>query len=95
MGLLDIFNGSKSELIRVGSKEGEQITKRAGAFNTSQIHAQGVPGQEAPGFGKINNEFIASKPEEAYNLGYKKQKGMSELDLDGLAPNKYSDNLPK
>lgn len=88
MGLLDKFNESDSELIRVGTKEGEQVTKRAGAFNTSQIHAQGKPGEEAPGFGKINNEFIASTPEEAYNLGYKKNKGMSEIDLDGATPEK-------
>jgi len=74
--------------------QGETPATRAGALNTSQMHAQGNLGEEAPGFGRINNEFIAASPQEATNLNYKNTAGYSELDLDGNTPNKYTDNLP-
>lgn len=75
--------------------QGETPKIRAGALNTSQMHAQGNIGQEAAGFGRINNDFIASTPQEASNLNYKITRDYSELDLNGKTPNKYTDNLPK
>jgi len=67
---------------------------RAGALNTSQMHAQGNIGEEAAGFGRISNEFIASTPQEATSLEYKVAGEYSQLDLNGQTPDKYTDNLP-
>lgn len=94
MGLIDIFNASDSSQIKPGSKEGEQIEKRSGAFNSSQMHAQGNFGQEAEGFGKVNKGFVAKNQEEATNVKYKTTGEYSEFDLDGKTPSKYTDNLP-
>lgn len=74
--------------------DGATPITRAGAQNTSQMHAQGSMGDEAPGFGVINSGFIASSPVEATNLGYKTGE-YSKLDLDGGTPGKYSDNIPQ
>lgn len=75
--------------------DGETPQTRAGALNTSQMHAQGNMGDEAPGFGRINNDFIASTPQEATNLNYKLAGEYSQLDLNGQTPDKYTDNLPR
>lgn len=95
MGLLDKFNQSESNQIRKGTREGKSVAHRAGASSTSQIHAQGNIGEEAPGFGKVGAGFIASTPEEASNLSYKKGKSFSDLDLDGVTPEKYENNKPR
>ena len=95
MGILDKFNQSESNQIRKGTREGKSVTHRAGSWSTSQIHAQGNIGEEAPGFGKVNAGFIASTPEEASNLSYKKGRSFSDLDLDGGTPEKYENNQPR
>ena len=82
MGLLEKLKSGPTRNNQ--SLENQTPATRAGAFNTSQMHAQGSMGDEAPGFGKINNEFIASNPIEASNLKFKNSKSYSELDLDGL-----------
>ena len=84
MGIL----GNQLEGSKLGLK-GEVPTTRAGALPTSQMHAQGDFGAEAPGFGKIDKGFVAATPQEATNAGYKQSKEYSQLDLDGQAPTKY------
>ena len=74
--------------------DGQTPQLRAGAQHTSQIHAQGRPGEEAAGFGRVDAGFIASSPKEASNLGYKKTREFSKLDFDGQTPEKYLDNKP-
>ena len=75
--------------------DGQTPPLRAGAQHTSQIHAQGRPGEEAAGFGRVDAGFIASSPKEASNLGYKKTREFSKLDFDGETPKKYLDNKPR
>lgn len=89
MGILDKFNGSTSNLIKQGTKEGQNVTHRAGSKSTSQMHAQGNLGDEVEAFGKVTKGFIASTPEEATNLSYKQTGNYSEIDLDGKTPEKY------
>lgn len=89
MGILDKFNNSDSNLIKNGTKEGENVTHRAGSKSTSQMHAQGNLGAEVDAFGKVTAGFIASTPEEATNLQYKQTGTYSEIDLDGKTPDKY------
>jgi len=75
--------------------KGETPGTRAGAQSTSQMHAQGDFGAEAPGFGKIDKGFVAATPQEATNAGFKSSREYSQLDLNGETPAKYSDNKPE
>ena len=82
------------EQTKLGLK-GKDLEARAGAQATSQMHAQGDFGKEAPGFGTVNKGFVASTPQEATSAGYKSSREYSKLDLDGKTPTKYTDNLPE
>lgn len=90
MGIL----GNQLEGSKLGLK-GEVPTTRAGALPTSQMHAQGDFGKEAPGFGKVDKGYVAASPQEATNAGYKSSREYSKLDLDGATPSKYIDNRPE
>ena len=74
--------------------KGETPATRAAALPSSQMHAQGDIGKEAAGFGRVDAGFIASSPKEASNLGYKKTREFSKLDINGQTPEKYLDNKP-
>lgn len=75
--------------------KGQDLKTRAGAQSTSQMHAQGDFGKEAPGFGTVNKGFIAQTPQEATSAGYKSSREYSKLDLNGATPKKYTDNKPE
>ena len=79
------------------SAPGVPPATRAAALNTSQMHAQGSIGDEAPGFGKVTKGFIATNQEEATNLNFKQSGPYSELDLDGKKPQggTYRENAPE
>ena len=94
MGLLDKLNSGPTQNNQ--SFVGQTPATRAAAAPTSQMHAQGNFGQEAPGFGKIDKGFIANNKQEATNVKYKQTGEYSALDLDGKAPsNTYRSNAPE
>ena len=92
MGLLDKLNSGPTQ--NKQSLVGKTPGTRSAALPTSQMHAQGNFGEEAPGFGKVNNEFVARNQAEATNLKYKKTKEYSALDLNGVTPATRAAALP-
>ncbi len=100
MGILEKFEAGDPKASGQSanpSAPGVPPATRAAALNTSQMHAQGSIGDEAPGFGKVTKGFIATNQEEATNLNFKQSGPYSELDLDGKKPQggTYRENAPE
>jgi len=94
MGLLDKLNSGPTKNNQ--SLVNQTPNTRAASLPTSQMHAQGNFGQEAPGFGKIDQGFIANNKAEATNVKYKQVGEYSKLDLDGKEPaNTYRNSAPE
>ena len=99
MGILEKFEAGDPKASGQSAQKtpGVPPATRAAALNTSQMHAQGNIGDEAPGFGKVTKGFIATNQEEATNLNFKQSGPYSELDLDGKKPQggTYRENAPE
>lgn len=66
---------------------------RAGAKPTSQLHAYGNFNAEAEAFQDAS--VFPREIKDLTNVNYRVRGEASQLDLDGVTPSKYSDDLPK